>query len=228
MLITIGCSVVTLVDNGSQAAGPNMNTRVAGHLGSRGADFGTTPGGTVPPIDVIHSVTVPDVFAAVAWYRDVFGLELAVEPRTLCSDPVERPPGLDSRFREGRISCLLSGNGVSLELFQFVDTPTGPEPPEDRPVAYDRRGPWHLCFTCPDVAALTAAAVEHGGRLLTPPKRLFSDRPHVLSYVADPWGTMIELMSHAPADVFARWPSDGAFPLAPRPAAVRTAPPQSE
>ncbi|MGL6236077.1 MAG: VOC family protein [Segniliparus sp.] len=167
-------------------------------------------------------VTVPDVFAAVDWYCEVFGLHCAVEPRALLASPAERPPGLDSRFREGRISCLLSGNGVGLELFQFVDPPTLPD---DHAVPYDRRGPWHICFTHPDVETLTAIVVEKGGRLLTPPRRLFPHRPHVLSYVADPWGTTIELMSHAPVEVFAQWPSDGAFPLACPPQHRRAATP---
>ena len=177
------------------------------------------------PVAVNHiGVTVPDVFAAVAWYRDVFGFDCVVEPRVLGLNHVERPPGLDSRFREGRISCLMAGNGVGIELFQFIEPETGPKPPVDRPVAYDQRGPWHLCFTHPDVAALTAAVVGKGGSLLTPPRNLFPHRPYVLSYVADPWGTVIELMSHDPAEVFMEWPSDGAFPVAPAPNSPTTAP----
>jgi catechol 2,3-dioxygenase-like lactoylglutathione lyase family enzyme len=88
---------------------------------------------------------------------------------------------------------LLTGNGVGLELFQFVVPATDDADPG---IAYQRRGPWHVCFTCQDVRLTVSELVAAGGRQLTPITTFVPGRPWDLVYCRDPWGITVELMSH--------------------------------
>lgn len=154
-------------------------------------------------------ITVPDVFAAIDWYGAVFGLRCIMGPRLVePGSHDEARSALGPRFRRAWQAHLLSANGVGLELFQFI------EPPVDArdvttPVPYTARGPWHVCFTHPDVAAALTTVVQHGGTVLSDPAHFVPGRPWVLSYVSDPWGTVLEVMSHTYAEVFSNWPQPG-------------------
>ncbi|MUM15537.1 VOC family protein [Mycobacterium sp. CBMA271] len=152
-------------------------------------------------------ITVPDIAAAIDWYREVFGFECIMGPRTLEPGPDgELPPGLDARFTRARMAGLQTGNGVGVELFEFIDPVT--DPPPDRPVEYTRRGTWHLCLTVPDVNGRTHAVAEHGGQVITAPRPVVAGRPWTMSYLTDPWGTVIELMSHDCTEIFVNWPPE--------------------
>jgi predicted enzyme related to lactoylglutathione lyase len=152
-------------------------------------------------------ITVPDIAAAIGWYHEVFGFECIMGPRTLEPGPAgELPPGLDARFGRARMAGLQTDNGVGLELFEFIDPVTDPAP--DRRVDYTRRGTWHLCLTVPDVEELTRAAVASGGHVITAPRPVVAGRPWTMSYLTDPWGTVIELMSHDYTEIFATWPTE--------------------
>ncbi|MEC4838864.1 VOC family protein [Mycobacteroides chelonae] len=157
-------------------------------------------------------ITVPDIAAGIDWYRDVFGFECIMGPHTLEPGPAgELPPGLDSRFGQARMAGLQTRNGVGIELFEFIDPVTDPRP--DVPVEYTRRGTWHLCLTVPDVEKQTHAVAAAGGRVITPPRAVVAARPWTMSYLTDPWGTVIELMSHDYTEIFTNWPTEkGAHP----------------
>lgn len=155
-------------------------------------------------------VTVPDVFGAIDWYRDVFGFTCIMGPRLL--EPAkhgEAASALGPRFRKAWQAHLLTGNGVGIELFQFLEPEVDAQPSGDDRVPFSRRGLWHLCITHPDVAALSALVVARGGSALSTPAAFVPGRPWVLAYVTDPWGTVLELMSHSYAEVFANWPQPG-------------------
>lgn len=64
------------------------------------------------------------------------------------------------------------------------------------------RGLWHLCVTRPDVPAMVDHIVDHGGALLTEPYQFVPGRPWTLAYTTDPWGTVVEVMSHTYAEAF--------------------------
>jgi glyoxalase/bleomycin resistance protein/dioxygenase superfamily protein len=71
-------------------------------------------------------LTVPDIFAAIDWYRDVLGFEHIMGPRVLeaaSAATAETSSILGPRFRRAYQAHLLAGNGIGLELFQFVDPP---------------------------------------------------------------------------------------------------------
>jgi predicted enzyme related to lactoylglutathione lyase len=163
-----------------------------------------------PPLSVNHvGITVPDVFGAIDWYGQVFSLRCIMGPRLL--EPAshqEARSALGPRFTRAWQAHLLAANGVGLELFQFLDPPVEPRN-ADTPVPFTARGPWHVCLTHPDVADVLGAVARHGGMVLSEAVEFVPGRPWTLAYVTDPWGTVLEIMSHSYAEVFANWPQPG-------------------
>lgn len=166
-------------------------------------------------------MTVPDIHAAIDWYGEVFGFRCIMGPRVLeGGGHPEAASVFGGRFRRAWQAHLLTGNSVGIELFQFVDPPTqDPGWAQERRPWFDR-GWWHLCITHPDVAATVGRVVEHGGTLLAAPYEFVPGRPWTLAYATDPWGTMLEVMSHSYAEAFGNWPQPGQLvppTLVPRP-----------
>ena len=166
-------------------------------------------------------LTVPDVFGAIDWYGRVFGFRCIMGPRVLGSAAHgEASAVFGPRFREAWQAHLLTGNSVGIELFQFIDPPTEGERAADDRVPYLQRGQWHLCLTHPDVEGAVERVVGAGGTLVAAPYRFVPGRPWVLAYVTDPWGTVLEIMSHTYAEAFGNWPQPGQVTpprLVPRP-----------
>jgi predicted enzyme related to lactoylglutathione lyase len=166
-------------------------------------------------------VTVPDVFAAIDWYGEVFGFRCIMGPRVLeTGEHAEAATVFGSRFRRAWQAHLLTGNSVGIELFQFIDPPTRGPCSSEEPVPWLDRGLWHLCITHPDVAAMVQRVTDHGGAVLAAPYQFAPGRPWTLAYITDPWGTVLELMSHSYAEAFSNWPQPGQLTpptLVPRP-----------
>ncbi len=163
-----------------------------------------------PALAVNHvGITVPDIHAAIDWYAEVFGFHCIMGPRVLRADSAataETASILGPEFGMAYQAHLLSANGVGLELFQFVVPPVADAEPG---LGYERRGPWHVCLTHPEVEDGVFRVVQNGGRQLSPLSDFVPGRPWRLVYCADPWGTVLELMSHSYAEVFANWPQPG-------------------
>jgi catechol 2,3-dioxygenase-like lactoylglutathione lyase family enzyme len=163
-----------------------------------------------PALAVNHvGITVPDIHAAIDWYQAVFGFRCIMGPRRLRANSAataETRSVLGPEFVEALQAHLLTANGVGLELFQFIDPPVEGE---ERGLGYQRRGPWHVCFTHPDLEAGVAQLIEKGGVQTSPISNFVPGRPWQLVYCRDPWGTVIELMSHSYAEVFSNWPQPG-------------------
>jgi catechol 2,3-dioxygenase-like lactoylglutathione lyase family enzyme len=160
------------------------------------------------PINHI-GLTVPDIFAAIDWYRDVLGFTHIMGPRVLEATSRathETPSIFGPRFRKAYQAHMLSGNGVGLELFQFV------EPAVERPTdnfEYWKVGVFHICVTDPNIEALAERIVATGGRQRVPVFEFIPGRPYRLVYCEDPWGNIIEVFSHSYAEAFANWPQPG-------------------
>lgn len=152
-------------------------------------------------------ITVPDVFAAIDWYGEVFGTSVLLPPRMLePATHAESASALGPRFRKAWQAHLLTGNGTGIEVFQFLD----PEPePAEVGVPFARRGSWHICLTHPDLPAVLDRATAHGGRVLSEPAWFVPGRPWQLTYLADPWGVVWEVMNASYAEVFGNWPQPG-------------------
>ena len=159
-------------------------------------------------------ITVPDIYAAIDWYADVFGFTHLMGPRVLqaaASATHETPSIFGPRFKKAYQAHLMTAGGIGLELFQFVDPPV--ETPADN-MEYWKRGYWHLCFTDPDIVALAARIVAAGGKQRCPVFAFIPGRPYKLVYCEDPFGNVIELFSHHYAEAFGNWPQPGMEPQA--------------
>jgi predicted enzyme related to lactoylglutathione lyase len=153
-------------------------------------------------------LTVPDIFGAIDWYHEAFGFRCIMGPRALEADEhAETAPVFGDTFRRAWQAHLITGNYVGIELFQFIDPPT--RGTREGPTSRLNHGFWHLCITHPDVEGLTRHVTDHGGTVITAPYKFVPGRPWRLAYVADPWGTVIELMSHSYAEAFGNWPQPG-------------------
>lgn len=198
------------VEEESPAPHGGTGTERGAAAGTDGAARGSAPLQQSAPWAINHvGVTVPDVFAAIDWYGEVFGFRCIMGPRLLESaGHREAGSSLGSSFRRAWQAHLLSGNSVGIELFQFIDPPVRDRDCET-PIDYSRRGPWHVCMTYPDVSEAIRVIVANGGEMLSEPTAFVPGRPWVLAYAADPWGTVLEVMSHSYAEAFSNWPQPG-------------------
>jgi catechol 2,3-dioxygenase-like lactoylglutathione lyase family enzyme len=162
------------------------------------------------PIALNHiGITVPDIHAAIDWYGRVFGFRRIMGPRRLeanLSATAESAHVLGPRFRAALQAHLVTGNGIGLELFQFLEPET--ETPDDN-LEYWKTGFWHLCFTDPDIEGLTERIVAEGGKKRTDVWEFIPGTDRKLCYCEDPFGNVIEIFSHSYEQTFANWPNEG-------------------
>lgn len=98
------------------------------------------------------------------------------------------------------MAYLLNGEGVGLELFEFIDPPyEGPRSAseeEGHPTFTSRNyvngGFFHIAFTAHDIDALCEIAIGAGGRKIGETVELGNDRA---LYLMDPWGNVIEILT---------------------------------
>jgi catechol 2,3-dioxygenase-like lactoylglutathione lyase family enzyme len=159
-----------------------------------------------PPRAVGHlGITVPDIDAAVEWYGELFGFRLIGPIADVDQDEGGAFAGpvadiFGSELRRMRMAFLSSANACIIELFEFQD---GPCAELDDHFDYRRRGISHLAITEPDVESAAARIVERGGVQRSKVWTLFEGMPYQACYCEDPWGTVIELLSHSHEQTFA-------------------------
>jgi len=143
------------------------------------------------------AISVPDVEAAVKWYTEILGFR-KLRQTVRCTDRRVSPDAdifkiYGEQLQALKIAFLTSGNGVGVELFEFVD------PPMKHPASFDftRGGVFHICVTTSDPEGLCAKAVAAGAKKIRqtvmPYKHL--DEDDIALYIQDPWGTVIEFLS---------------------------------
>ena len=140
-------------------------------------------------------ISVPDIDAAVAWYRDILGCYVLMEPVEGYADGsyfgqiVADIYGAD--FQGMKIAHLATADGVGIELFQFVANER-----QENNFAYWKDGIYHICILDPDIEGLVKRIDESGGRQRSKVWKLWPDKPYRICYCEDPWGTIIEVSSH--------------------------------
>lgn len=141
-------------------------------------------------------LSVPDLDAALAWYQSVLGFRLLTPPTEMAAEDPGLGPALEAMLGPGvkrfRMAHLETGNGVGIQVFEFV---------EPRAEAFaDGDAPWrggftHLCVTAPDIEALAEEIERRGGRS-SPVFRAIPGKPYAAAYCRDPWGNVLEINSH--------------------------------
>ncbi len=161
--------------------------------------------GDEPARAIAHvGISVPDLEAAVDWYCAVFGMEAltGVEEVDVADGgaiAVQCEDMFGPRFGRLRSAQLAAVGGGAVELFQFVE-PAYEPPDVDFP--YWRGGIFHLAIVARDVERLVAAIEARGGRRRSRVEAPFEDRPVRACYCEDPWGTVIEVISHSTERIF--------------------------
>ncbi|HEY7137820.1 MAG TPA: VOC family protein [Acidimicrobiia bacterium] len=117
---------------------------------------------------IAHSaVCVPDVEAAVAWYRDVLGMEVLSPPYEMRGPKIEQDMGelvpAPVAVKAAIVGFAAGGDRV-LEVIEYPEAP-GRRRPAD--AAVTDHGLTHVGLVCDDVEATRAALEGKGVRFLT-------------------------------------------------------------
>jgi len=123
-------------------------------------------------------LSVADLDAQVAWYREAFGLGEA--------NPFEIPPlGIRGTF-------LIGDGGIAIELLEREGSKPGLQAP-DQATALLTRGYGHICLRVDDVDSTFAKLIALGAEIRMPPQA--APEPGVrMCFVSDPEGNLIELI----------------------------------
>ncbi len=149
-------------------------------------------------------VSVPDIDEAITWYQKIFGLVLIAGPAEV------RPDGshfgdlssdiCGERYGGMRIAHMVTADGVGFELFEFLEPK--PERRADT-MEYWKNGFFHVAFTHHDVDAKVNEIVENGGKKRSQIWELVPGEKVKVCYCEDPFGNVIEIMSHRYEQVLA-------------------------
>jgi lactoylglutathione lyase len=120
-------------------------------------------------------IMVVDIDRAVAWYRSALGLEI-----------VDRW----SDAASGMSWAHLAAGGLTIELV----TRPGLTEPAPGPAGYH-----HVALVVDDCAATTSALAAAGGTVVMAPS-VFDRHAMIWSFVADPFGTIFELVQYLEPD----------------------------
>ena len=142
-------------------------------------------------------VSVPDIDAAIDWYSKLFGFVVIAEPAEVIKDGSHFDNLASNicgeRFGGMKIAHMVTGDGVGFELFEF--TAPKPERREDT-MEYWKNGFFHIAITDPDVKGKVAEIVENGGLQRSDVLELFPGENVLVCYCEDPFGNVIEIVSH--------------------------------
>jgi len=142
-------------------------------------------------------LSVPDIHAAFAWYRDILGCVPLQPPAAPPNSPRSNKIGRDifgARLEGLLMAHLVTANGVGIEMFQFIKPATRVP---DNTFEYERAGLFHFSITAPDINALAESIRANGGRILSQIWPFFKNRDTAVVYCQDPWGTVIELSTRS-------------------------------
>jgi len=142
-------------------------------------------------------VSVPDIDAAIKWYEKMFGFVLIAEPVEVWNDGSHFGDLVADICGEGfkgeKIAHMVTGDGTGFELFEFLD----PKPERrENTMEYWKNGFFHIAITDPDVEGKVKDIVENGGRQRSKVWPLFPGEDIKVCYCEDPYGNVIEIVSH--------------------------------
>ena len=141
-------------------------------------------------------LSVPDLDAAVAFYRKVLGLYLIMTPTEVVEDDSDIGQMCTDVFGPGwkrlRIAHMATADRIGSELFEMQDNRS----PKDN-LDFRRHGTFHFAVQDPDIEGLVARIVAAGGRQRMPIREYFpGEKPYRMCYVEDPFGIVFEVYSH--------------------------------
>ena len=150
------------------------------------------------------AVCVPDVEAAVAWYRDVLGLHVLSPPYLMEGEALQRDMGElipDPKIKAAIVGFPHDGDRV-LEVIEYPDITGGAA---RRDAELSDHGLTHVALLCTDIDATHTELECRGVQFLT---TAIADVARVrTTWFTDPWGVIFILIEktrpHRP--YFAQW-----------------------
>lgn len=149
------------------------------------------------PTDFSHiGLSVPDRDQAVAFYRDLMGFHVIMEPTEIHEDDSDIGVMCNDVFGPGwgsfRIAHLSTADRIGFEPFEF---PQSHNPDDNLP--HRQIGLFHFAVQDPDLEGLLGRIVAAGGRQRMPVRSYFPDgKTYRMVYVEDPFGIVFEIYSH--------------------------------
>jgi catechol 2,3-dioxygenase-like lactoylglutathione lyase family enzyme len=137
------------------------------------------------------AICVPDVEAAVAWYRSALGLTVLSPPYLMEGDAITRDMGELLPSRPVAVKAAILGVGPDdhvLEVIEYPNEPAGGGPPR----RVDQAGITHIGLLCDDVAAMRADVVAAGAEPLV--GSVASVAGVRTTWIRDPWGVTFILV----------------------------------
>jgi catechol 2,3-dioxygenase-like lactoylglutathione lyase family enzyme len=134
---------------------------------------------------------VSDRTAALAFYRDVMGLDVVSEYERR-GPAIDRVVGYQGTHLKSALLDL--GGGHMLELIQYVSPPPAARPTNERNVI----GAAHMALMVEDIASLCEKLVAAGAAVINPPTELAPGR--LACYLQDPDGNWLELVQVAESE----------------------------
>jgi catechol 2,3-dioxygenase-like lactoylglutathione lyase family enzyme len=154
---------------------------------------------------IAHSaICVPDVEAAVAWYRDVLGLQVLSPPYLMEGEAITTDMGElipDPRLKAAIVGFADDGDRV-LEVIEYPGTPPGDARAD---AALTDRGLTHVGLVCSDIDAMRADLEAKGVEFLV--KGIADVARLKTTWCVDPWGVVFILVEKSRPDrpYFAQW-----------------------
>ena len=145
------------------------------------------------------SISVPDINDAINWYKKIFGFTLIRGPETIVADDSIRgfvfKDIFGSDFKEVKVAWLSSGNQVGFEIFQFIDPKA--ERRTNNNFEYWRSGFFRIYITVSNIEEICEKICNTGGRLRSKVHKPLADKEkYQLAYCEDPYGNIIEVLTH--------------------------------
>lgn len=142
-------------------------------------------------------LSVPDLDAAIRFYRDVLGFYVIMDATEVVEDDSEIGRMCTDVFGNGwgslRIAHLSTADRVGIELFEFE----GNHAPDNN-LDFRRHGIFHFCVQDPDIEGLTQKIVAAGGKQRMPIREYYpGEKPYKMVYVEDPFGNVFEIYTHS-------------------------------
>jgi catechol 2,3-dioxygenase-like lactoylglutathione lyase family enzyme len=150
------------------------------------------------------AVCVPDVEAAVAWYRDVLGLQVLSPPYLMEGADIARDMGElipEPRLKAAIVGFTHDGDRV-LEVIEYPGTPSGDA---RRNATLTDHGLSHVALLCADIDVTRADLEAKGVRFLVAG---VADVARVrTTWFADPWGVVFILVEKTRPErpYYAQW-----------------------
>jgi lactoylglutathione lyase family protein len=142
-------------------------------------------------------ISVPNLEAAVTFYKEVMGWYVIMEPNVVKeeSDTAIGKMCIDvfgSGWGSFKIAHLSTGDRIGVEMFEFQNNETPQE------FEYWKTGTFHFCIQDPNIEALVEKIVARGGKQRMPIREYYpGEKPFKMVYVEDPFGLVFEIYTHS-------------------------------